>query len=174
MPAPIPCAERLLAALAARLTGLAIDGVPVAVERDRVAPVTERDAPRLVVYEDSSTCDQTLLGGTDAHTLTVAVVGYVRGPVDPAGDDRRAARDGAEAAARRQAAILKALVHQRLCGGGPFAGAAADLALAQDIRPAGSPPPDRLGMFGGDPAASFTALYDVAWDSPTGDPFAFL
>lgn len=173
MPDPVPCAERLLAALEAQLSGLSLDGTAVAVEWERMEEVSETEMPRLVLWRDAATCDQTLIGGTDVHSLTVAVVGYVRGAVDPAGADRRAARDGAAAAARRQVGTLQALVHRQLCGGAAFTGAACDLARAEELRPAGASPPDRLGMFQADPAASFTLLFTIEWESPTGDPFAF-
>lgn len=173
MPDPVPCAERLLAAVAAQLSGLTLDGMPVAVERERMEPLTDRDLPRLVLWDDGSACDQTLIGGTDVHVLTLAIVGHVRGAVDPAGADRRAARDGAADAMRRRAATLKALVQRRLFAGGPFTGAASDLARAEEIRPAGGPPPDRLALFQADPTAAFTLLAEIEWESPTGDPFAF-
>ena len=165
----LPCNERLLAAVAAALEGLTLDGVPVTVERDRTDTVSERDMPRLVVYEGAAECDQTFVGGTDVWTMTVEVAGYVRVAPPPA-SDRVAARSAAGLAASTAAARLKAAVHGRLFSPNP----SGDLALAETLRPSGQPPPDRLALFAADPARAFTLLVDVEFDTPTGDPTTFL
>ncbi|MBP2303324.1 hypothetical protein [Azospirillum picis] len=165
---PLPCSERLLAAVEAALAGLTLAGQPVPVERDRVLPVTEEDMPRLVIYQDAASTDQTVLTDTDTCLLTLAVAGYVSFP--PAAQaDRQGARQAAEAVARRAAATLQALVHQRLCGGDR----PGDLAFAVEIRPAGTPPPDRLMVWQADPGRAFTSLFEIEFDTPTGDPFTF-
>jgi len=169
VPDPLPCSERLLAAITAALAGITVAGRTVTVERDRTLPVDESEMPRLIVFQDQTAVDQALIGGTDVWTLTAAIAGYVAFPA-PSGTDRAGARQAAEASARQAAATLQAMVHQRLCGGAP----AGDLTLAQDIRPAGSPPPDRLMIWQADPGRAFTALFDVEFETPNGNPFAFL
>ncbi|MCG5243969.1 hypothetical protein ACIU1J_32370 [Azospirillum doebereinerae] len=166
----VPCDERLLAAIEAALGGVTLDGEAVPVERDRGLPLTEEDAPRLVVCRDQDSVDQTAWSGTDCWSLMVAVVGYVIEAPEPDGDDREAARRQAEASTRRLVATLRAQVHQRLASGDP----PGDLALCQDIIPLGAPPPDRLGLWSAHPGAAFTALFDLRFDTPTGDLFTFV
>lgn len=146
-----PCRERILAAIATALAGIAGVGGLV-VERDRLADLAETEMPRLVVREGGEE-PQADFSGEDAYTMTVEVEGYTAA----------ASQADADAVGRTlRAKVVQALRADVTLG-----------ALARDVRQGVEPPPVRLSVVAEVPTYAFALAFAVEYATAEGDPFTF-
>lgn len=148
---PVPCRERIIAAVVARLAS--ITGIAgLTVERERRVPVTSAELPFLAVYEGPSAL-QSDFSGEQAVTLTVSIEGLAGGVSAPA--------------AREAAGLLRAHAEAALFAEITLGG------IVRDLRPSDEPPPPMLDDEIGEEAAAFAFAIDVDFAIREGDPFSF-